>query len=527
MAPLHLLLVALVARHAQGTLFPGGQIDLFDWSTIKPSRDLVYTDCMDGMKCARLLAPLDWSKHGDSPCGLGSLDTNNSVAIAIVTLPASVPESDESFGGSVLWNPGGPGGMATLRAKDTNRFYQDMLDGTKHYEIIGFDPRGVGASTPQIKSKTAESISPRHGRAALATQFEQQAAIGEICMEAGPDSIHAHSGTASAARDMLHIVDKVEEERISRLGSDYVPAYDKPRLQYMGASYGTGLGSYFASMFPGRVARMLLSGILDSELHRYGKGFDILPDTEAAIEYVYEHCFETSCLFSNDSDTGPEDIKARVQAALDWLDGTPVLVADIVARDVSSQGTIFSSWDFDEETGSWLDIPFTWSHDAATVISCLDMHARKPEMDLDWAYERYKAMEAESPTAAEFRYLMHMRCARWTITPAYDFQEPFGAPPPEPDLAPDAPAAPLFLLNARLDPTTPLVSAWTTSRLYPNSSVMIIEMAGHDNFERADDCVFDAARAYFDDGVVPPNGTICQPAPYTGGQQSDVFRALL
>jgi pimeloyl-ACP methyl ester carboxylesterase len=290
MIAIYLLFIGLSARLAQGTFFSGDynhfkrqiDIDLFDWSTIEPSRNLSYTDCVDGFQCARLLAPLDWSQHGDSPCGLGELNVNNSVALAIIKLPASVPETDPSFGGTVMWNPGGPGGLAVMIAQIMSPMFQDMLDGTRHYEIVTFDPRGVGESTPQIKcfdhlwqrymtmSKTEESISPRHGRAAVATQLEQQAAIGEICMEAGPDSIHAHSGSASVARDMLHIVDKIEEKRMTRLGPTYQPADGKPRLQYIGLSYGTTLGSYFASMFPGRVGRMLLGGLVDSESHRYG-----------------------------------------------------------------------------------------------------------------------------------------------------------------------------------------------------------------------------------------------------------------
>lgn len=73
-------------------------------------------------------------------------------------------------------------------------------------------------------------------------------------------------------------------------------------------------------------------------------------------------------------------------------------------------------------------------------------------------------MEAEAPTPAEYRYLLAMRCARWTFEPAYDFHEPFGALSPDSDLAPDAPAAPLFLLSNKHDPSTTLAQAWDVSR---------------------------------------------------------------
>lgn len=151
--------------------------------------------------------------------------------------------------------------------------------------------------------------------------------------------------------------------------------------------------------------------------------------------------------------------------------------------------------------------------DVVFVVSCLDSAAARGPRGHAWAWEHWQQVEAQSPTFAPFRYQLPMLCARWPLVPSYDFQEPFGTPPPDAELSPGAPAAPLFLLSTRADPTTPLANAWETSRQHPNSSVVVLELGGHDQFSRASDCVRDAVRVYFDEGVVPPNGTSCEPVP--------------
>lgn len=71
---------------------------------------------------------------------------------------------------------------------------------------------------------------------------------------------------------MLHIVDKVNEEHRSDNSTSPLrrPEAGKPDLQYFGHSYGSVLGNYFASMFPGRVGRMLVSAIVDADDYRVG-----------------------------------------------------------------------------------------------------------------------------------------------------------------------------------------------------------------------------------------------------------------
>jgi pimeloyl-ACP methyl ester carboxylesterase len=231
----------------------------FNWTLITPSRNLQYHDCYDGFRCARLQIPLDWTRADNA--------STSWVAVGIATLPASVPDTDPSFGGTVLINPGGPGGAGTDMALTFGKYLQGILDGEKHYEILGFDPRGVGRTTPSAScypeelNRLADAVQQGgfppivSQNLGLNTHFQAAAGFGQLCgqQNAGQDNIFSHMSTASVARDMLEIVERVDSLRkntnASSTGGDGT-TFNQPLLQYWGFSYGTVLGDTFASMFP-------------------------------------------------------------------------------------------------------------------------------------------------------------------------------------------------------------------------------------------------------------------------------------
>jgi len=261
-------------------LLPKRELLDFNWMSVVPSEDLRYHDCYDGYKCARLQVPLDWTKVDESG---SSGHTNNSqrqwVAIAIVTLPATVSDSDPSFGGPVLVNPGGPSGSGAEMVLDHGQYLQGVVDsGERHYEILGFDPRGTGWSTPRAEcygdnlNRFADFVQrggmpPATLPEGLPLHFQAAAGGVKLCAEAGKDSIFAHMSTASVARDMLEIVERAETlRRRNSTGDLSTPGSSKQaKLQYLGFSYGSYLGNTFASMFPGRVGRLVVDGIADPD----------------------------------------------------------------------------------------------------------------------------------------------------------------------------------------------------------------------------------------------------------------------
>lgn len=261
-----LVLVGLLASFGRYVTAQTPSVSDFDWTTVEPSTSLNYTTCYDSYKCAKLSVPLDW---------LSSCRTAR-VTVAITTLPATVAESDPSFGGTIIINPGGPGGSGVQYVLESGKLLQGIADGNKHYEILSFDPRGVGLTEPRADcyndefSRAVTNIELRamgpldSGLHVVSKQTSLYGAQGRLC-EAAPE-ILAYLSTASVARDMVEIVDKVDELR----GGN---GTETPRIQYWGLSYGTALGNYFASMFPGRVGRMILEGVVD--IHDWTEGVSV------------------------------------------------------------------------------------------------------------------------------------------------------------------------------------------------------------------------------------------------------------
>lgn len=262
------LILNLVAVYAAATATAD-----FNWNNITPSSYLQYEDCYGKFQCARLLLPLDWRNE---------TDTKN-VTIAITKLPATVGDDDPLFGGTIIAQPGGPGVSGTLYLRNRSDMLRDLVDipGEKHYEILSFDPRGLGYSTPSISCSPGLRGFMRQmelrvngavdiSAAALAFALAAAKADGDSCTE---KEFLSHVGTPNVARDMLAIVDKVHELQqknyllndVSRLElRSHAKDIDlPPRLQYIGISYGTVLGNYFAAMFPGRVGRMVLDGLVN------------------------------------------------------------------------------------------------------------------------------------------------------------------------------------------------------------------------------------------------------------------------
>lgn len=288
--PLLTLVVSTAATVTTNPNLIDRDVAEFDWDTIAPSSDLKYHKCYGGYQCARLLLPLDWLNETNS----------KTVAIAITKLPAVVDDDDPSFGGTIFTQPGGPAVSGTLYIRRKGHEMRDLLSipGKRHYEILAFDIRGNGQSTPRINcwpgvlgpmrsveglTNGGVDLSP----ASLAFAVAAAKADGRQCEMRHGDYL-TYVGTPNIARDMVAMIDKIAELRreTARLRDEQTEHHsddlaalelrstehlrgnhgkeEEPRLQYIGISYGTVLGNHFASMFPGRVGRMVLDGVCDA-----------------------------------------------------------------------------------------------------------------------------------------------------------------------------------------------------------------------------------------------------------------------
>lgn len=249
----------------------------FNWTSIAPSSSLEFHPCYDNRFCARLSVPLDW-KNASNP---------SRATIAMVKLPAVVSQDDPTFAGPLFAQPGGPGGSGVNFNLELGDQFRSLLDvqGKRHYEIISFDPRGIANTEPRIDcfpgnpmARTAQALEKTANGAylanlaALAYGISSAKALGSQCEKAVGSAL-PYVNTPSVARDMVEMVDKLHELRIKSSSSNKrgelvkaanaTNATDLPRLQYVGLSYGTVIGNYFASLFPGRVGRMVLDGVVN------------------------------------------------------------------------------------------------------------------------------------------------------------------------------------------------------------------------------------------------------------------------
>lgn len=269
--------LASVASASQSKPHDAGE---FNWKTISPSRDLHFSSCYDEFQCARLLVPVDWLDEDEAV-------RHKTMAIAIIKLAANITNPEQTHGGTMIINPGGPSDSGIVELLRNGHYLQDMIDSDhKRFEVMSFDPRGMAFSTPRgdcFQSEAARSLydsqmlGTEYGGVKdlsdkeLAKEFALERALGLQCSLPGAHGyvVQAYMSTASVARDMLHMVDKLDElEKETTTIATPPKGAQKPlgtgsgvpRLQYLGTSYGTFLGNTFASMFPGRVKRMILDG---------------------------------------------------------------------------------------------------------------------------------------------------------------------------------------------------------------------------------------------------------------------------
>lgn len=255
----------------------------FNWSSISSSPHLEYSKCYGGgFQCARLELPMDYWNH----------TTDETISLAIIRKPAAVPVTDERYGGPIFFNPGGPGGSG-IGLLLGGRGFEKIVDANttdgKFYDLVSFDPRGVGETRPAaICSEDpviAQSFALRvmeegvlgSSDASLGRLWSMSRARSQSCSlppKEGAD-IKRYLSTAYVATDMLEIVEahgawrereakKLLRYPLKALGPALRYKKGREKIQYWGFSYGSYLGMTFAAMYPDRIHRLIVDGVVDA-----------------------------------------------------------------------------------------------------------------------------------------------------------------------------------------------------------------------------------------------------------------------
>ncbi len=247
---------------------------------------LAWEDCGAGWECTTARAPLSWQ---DPAAG--------EIELAVKRQPATGERI-----GSLLTNPGGPGASGVDFVASLAPTVGESV--TAAYDLVGFDPRGVGQSSPVVCLDDAakdESLSRDFDtdEAGLEALAEDRRAWADACAEKTGELL-GQVDTQSAARDMDMLRAVLGDEK----------------LAYLGYSYGTQLGATYAGLFPDKVGRMVLDGAIDTSLDPDEISEQQAVGFENALRAYVEDCQAgAGCPLKGDTDAGMRQIRSLLDAA--------------------------------------------------------------------------------------------------------------------------------------------------------------------------------------------------------------------
>ena len=452
-----------------------------------------------GFQCAKVTVPLDYSQ----PDG-------QTIEIAMKKHPAT----GSARQGTLFMNPGGPGGSGV---DDIGGMPTSTFAGVQSaYDIIGFDPRGIGSSTAitcssDAEAKAMEGVSPVDG-AGAPVAFEQRAAViseqvkqfeASCAANTKPAGLLDHVDTVSVARDL---------DVLRALSGDQ-------KLNYLGLSYGTYLGAHYAELFPANTGRLVLDGALDPSLtyseRRQGqaRGFE-----RALRNYVAWCQSGQSCPLTGDVDAGVQQIGDVFTSA----NQSPVPSSD-PNRPVKGE-------DMKQIVGLMLHSPeSSWSvvsealgqvinkHDASAFRSIADQLDAQPLVNtgammgtncLDYRVEgdmatwtaQSKELERIAPRFATVSEAGDLSCQAWGHT---------GTQPSKALHAKGA--APILVIGTTGDPATPHEWAVALADQLESGQLLTWEGNGHVAYSNPGHgpCVTKAVDTYLLTGTMPKKGLTC------------------
>jgi pimeloyl-ACP methyl ester carboxylesterase len=453
---------------------------------------LSWNTCSVG-KCALLTVPLDYTKP-----------TGTTIRIAVLEVPATGAHPV----GDLVINPGGPGQSGVQYAAAASYAFRKPL--TEAYNVVGFDPRGVGQSDPLTCWGTASmdhfvASNPAPSTAAGRTAVDQQVhAFGESCLR-NSGELARHMSTVEVARDM----------DILRA------ALAQPKLDYFGASYGTLIGATYANLFPTHVGRMVLDGALDPALSNLQLNLAQAHGFEVALRSYVGGCIsEGNCVLGDTVDAGVK----RIQQLLASIGKQPLPTGDSARPLTLGLATlgIFeplydkSSWDqltsslkeaIEDHSGKELlaaaDLYTSRgkhgyvdnSLNALYNVDCLDDDESVPTSQVPSYIPRF---EKASPTfGAQFAFSLST-CYSWPIkTHAVPHAlHAKGAPP-------------IVVMGTTRDPATPLAWAEGLAKELDSGVLVVRNGDGHTGYNQGNVCADEAVENYLVHDQVPTNGLRC------------------
>ncbi len=468
-----------------------------DPATRYPVQRLSWGGCGSGFECATLKVPLDYDKL-----------TGRRIDVSVIRLRASGVRARRI--GSILLNPGGPGGSGIDFARQANQLLPSEI--RARFDVVSFDPRGVGRSTPvdcvghadldRILAADPTPDSPAEKQRLVAVSREE----AEGCTRRSGDLL-PHIGTIDAARDM--------EVLRAALGD--------PKLTYVGFSYGTVLGANYAELFPTRIRALVLDGAVDPKLDPLETALAQAKGFEVALDAFLSHCAASSgCEFRRFG----SDLDAEFRALIARIDRQPLSASAYPGRKLGPSEALFgaaaglysrnSGWPaleqglaqaengdgstllalFDSLVDRHRDGSYTNAAEALVAISCVDGVYPRQVSAYDEAARRFAT---EAPRFGEAIAYGSLPCAFWS-TPAVSKAGPVRAP--------GSPT--ILVVGTTRDPATPYAWAQSLARQLPRGVLLTYDGDGHTAYGYSrSNCIDRIVDAYLLRLEAPRPGTRC------------------
>jgi pimeloyl-ACP methyl ester carboxylesterase len=470
-------------------------------AALKPfyTQSINWKDCGEDLNCATIKVPIDYSKPA-----AGSINLS-------LNYLASTGDADLGW---LLENPGGPGGSGLdFVASASAQVASDNL--RKRYNIVGFDPRGVGRSAP-IKCLSPKATDEfLYGTTPGAPGSTDETKAQRQGMKKFIDACVKNSGkifgfvdTVSAARDM-----------------DVIRAVlGESKLNYMGYSYGTFLGTTYASVFPLRVGRFVLDGAIDPTVSDEDQSANQLKAFDQALKNYLNDCLtvnKAKCPFTGSVDSSMKRITAwykqlETKAINTTMSGRKLtisggitgLIMTLYSEEYWQYATRGFTEAFNGDGTMFLQLADFYNDrkadgtygsnqlEANFAVSCLDGRS-------DPSPKAMKAQNAKLQKLSPFfgRYWLNgaLGCEQWPYKVAK-----------KPKSYSAKGSAPILVIGTTGDPATPYWQAQNlANKILDNAQLVTYNGQGHTAYGRSNDCIVFAVDDYLIDGKVPSSDPNC------------------